>query len=315
MGGLIELVRRGVVAPKHWSVALFWAVAAVVAPALLRLAIDGGANGFPFATFLPAMLWVSIFLDWRYAALSALGSLAAVGWLFVRPGFLAEPTVERWLLFALYLLTVGSMMLTGHLLRRAVIELEQRSADAYAFNAELQHRARNALQIVKALASRASRATDPKEFYDALGGRIGALIKANELLGVRATSSCDLAELVAAAMQPFASAQIGWSGPACRVSGEAGTPLMMALHELATNAAKYGALSTDQGRVMLEWKLVDGGENVDMHWQETGGPPVAPPTKSGLGARIIAVQRGLRKADIEYDPAGVCCRLMVRAER
>ena len=207
------------------------------------------------------------------------------------------------------------MILTGHLLHRAVIDLERRSAEADTFNAELQHRARNALQIVKALASRASRATDPKEFYDTLGGRITALIKANELLGVRADTSCDLAELVTAAMQPFASAQIAWSGPACRISGEAGTPLMMALHELATNAAKYGALSTDQGRVVLEWKVDARGDEIEMYWQEIGGPRVVPPTRFGLGARIIAVQRGLRAADIEYDPSGVCCRLLVKAER
>lgn len=313
MGSLIDLVKRGVVAPKHGGVALFWAIAAVVVPALLRLAIDHGTNGFPFATFLPAILWVSIFLDWRFATLAALGSLGAVGWLFVEPRFFAQPTLERGVLFALYLLTVASMILTGHLLRRAVLDLDRRSAEADAFNAELQHRARNALQIVKALASRAARATDPKDFYDTLGGRIGALIKANELLGVRASTACDLGDLVAAAMQPFASAQIAWSGPPCRVSGEAGTPLMMALHELATNAAKYGALSTDQGRVVLEWKRV--GEEIDMYWQEIGGPRVSPPTRSGLGARIIAVQRGLRTADVEYDPAGVCCRLVVKAER
>lgn len=314
MAGPIDLVKRGIVAPKHWGLGLFCAFAAVAVPVILRWAIDRGANGFPFATFLPAILWVSIFLDWRFAALTALGSLVAVGLFFVEPVFVTQPTWQRGVLFLLYLLTVASMILTGHLLRRAVLDLERRTAEADAFNVELQHRARNALQIVKALASRASRTTDPKEFYKTLGGRINALIKANELLGVRSVASCELADLVAAAMEPFSTDQIAWEGPSCRVSREAGTPLMMALHELATNAAKYGALSSDRGRVVIEWKHAGGGADIDMFWQEIGGPRVQPPTTQGLGTRILSPQGGLRQAEVEYDPSGVCCRLLVKAE-
>lgn len=313
MGGLIDLVKRGVVAPKHWAVCLLWTLAAVAAPVLLRLVIDGGANGFPFATFLPAILWVSIFLDWRFAALTALASLVAVVAFFVEPVFIANPTWQRGVLFLLYLLTVASMILTGHLLRSAVLDLERRSAEADAFNAELQHRARNALQVVKALASRASRSTDPAEFYETLGGRITALIKANELLGIGSVAACDLTELVDAALQPFPASQIEWSGPACRIGREAGNPLIMALHELATNAVKHGALSTDQGRVRLNWTLNGRGE-IDMAWQESGGPPVEPPARKGLGARILSPQGGLRKVDLDYHPAGLSCRLLLAAE-
>lgn len=314
MARMIDLVKRGIVATKHWSICLAWSLAAVVVPVLLRLAIDGGANGFPFATFLPAILWISIFFDWRFAAFTALGSLVAVGLLFAEPMLVSNPNWERGVLLLLYVLTVASMILTGHLLRRAIVDLERRTAEGDAFNVELQHRARNALQIVKALASRASRATDPKEFYDTLGGRISALIKANELLGVRSVTSCELTELVAAAMEPFSAGQIAWSGPSCRVSREAGTPLMMALHELATNAAKYGALSNDQGRVMLDWEHRGGDRDIDMVWQEVGGPHVRPPTTKGLGTRILSPQGGLREVDVEYNPSGVCCRLRVKAE-
>jgi two-component sensor histidine kinase len=314
MVGPIELVKRGIVAPKHWGVCLAWSLAAVAIPVLLRLAIDRGDNGFPFATFLPAILWVSIFLDWRFATLTAFGSLVAVGALFVHPVFLAHPTWERGVLFLLYLLTVASMILTGHVLRRAVLDLEARSNDADAFNADLQHRARNALQVVKALASRASRSTDPAEFYKTLGGRITALIKANDLLGMRRTASCELKDLVAGALQEFPSSRIAWSGPSCVIGREAGAPLMMALHELATNAAKHGALSNEAGRIALEWQPVDAGGEIDMIWWESGGPPVEPPKTQGLGARILSPQGGLRKAEVEYDPAGVRCRLTVKAE-
>ena len=312
MRSAIDWVKSGVAAPKHWSTSLLWAIAAVVVPTLLRLAIDRGANGFPFATFLPALLWVSIFLDWRFAVFTALGSLLAVGMLFVEPRPLAEFAWQRGALLVLYLLTVGSMILTGHVLRRAVIDLQRRSAEADAFNAELQHRARNALQIVKALASRASKTTDPADFYKTLGGRITALIKANELLGMRPVASCEVADLVAAAMAPFSASQIAWSGPPCRVGREAGNPLMMALHELATNAVKYGALSVDEGRVVLEWRL--SGDDIVLEWQESGGPLVRPPTARGLGSRILSAQGGLRRAEVDYRPSGVRCELVVKAE-
>lgn len=314
MGRPIDFVKRGIVAPKHWSVCLLWSLAGVVVPVLLRLAIDRGANGFPFATFLPAILWISIFLDWRFATLTALGSLVAVGLFFVEPMMVRDPSWQRGVLFLLYLLTVASMILTGYLLRQSIVDLERRTAEGEAFNAELQHRARNALQIVKALASRASRATDPKEFYDTLGGRISALVKANELLGIRSVASCELTDLVAAAMEPFSAGQVAWSGPSCRVSREAGTPLMMALHELATNAAKYGALSNDRGRVTLDWEHPGGGADIAMVWQEIDGPRVEPPTTTGLGTRILSPQGGLREVEVKYQPSGVRCRLQVKAE-
>lgn len=314
MARLTDLVKRGIVAPKPWFICVLWTFAAIVAPVVLRWGIDRGVHGFPFATFLPAILWVSIFLDWRFAALTALGSLIAVMAFFVEPQLLVDPDWERGLLFVLYLVTVGTIILTGHLLRQAVLDLERGSAEADIFNAELQHRARNALQIVKALASRASRATDPKDFYDTLGGRIGALIKANELLGIRTVSSCELTDLVEAAMQSFPEGQIEWSGPACRISREAGSPLMMALHELGTNAAKHGALSTDRGRVRLEWRCEGPGRDIDIVWQESGGPVVAPPTVLGLGSRILSPQGGLRQARVDFEPAGVVCRLQVKAE-
>ena len=312
MGNTIDLVKSGVAAPKHWSTSLLWSFAAVVVPTLLRWVIDGGANGFPFATFLPALLWVSVFLDWRFAVLTAFGSLLAVAAFFVEPRPLAEFAWQWGALLLLYLLTVGSMILTGHLLRRAVIDLQRRSAEADAFNAELQHRARNALQIVKALASRASKTTDPVDFYKTLGGRITALIKANELLGIRPVASCEVADLVASAMEPFSASQIAWSGPPCRVGREAGNPLIMALHELATNAAKYGALSVDEGRVVMEWSLA--GDEITLVWQEFGGPPVRQPTVRGLGSRILSAQGGLRRADVDYRPSGVRCELVVKTE-
>jgi two-component sensor histidine kinase len=89
-------------------------------------------------------------------------------------------------------------------------------------------------------------------------------------------------------------------------------PLAMALHELATNAAKYGALSNDAGRVEIGWSVEDGGRRLALSWAERGGPAVAPPQRSGFGTRLI--QHGLARelageVALAYDPAGVTCRI------
>jgi two-component sensor histidine kinase len=95
----------------------------------------------------------------------------------------------------------------------------------------------------------------------------------------------------------------------------------MALHELTTNAAKYGALSNDAGRVVIGWKLAEGApEMVRLVWREEGGPPVAPPTRRGFGSRLIerslAGQTG-GEVQVSYEPAGVVCTIVapVRAPR
>ena len=104
------------------------------------------------------------------------------------------------------------------------------------------------------------------------------------------------------------------SGPPVSLGAKAALSLALMLHELATNAAKYGALSVPEGRVALEWSLRDdaSGPIVDLSWSEADGPPVVPPTRKGFGSRLI--ERGLTaelsgEARIAFEPGGVVCRI------
>jgi two-component sensor histidine kinase len=196
-------------------------------------------------------------------------------------------------------------------LRKEFLELDAQTEQIRSFNAELQHRTKNTLQIVRALASRAARSTEPVEFYNTLSGRLDAMAKANELLGPGSLQTCELGDLVSAAMQPFPAWAIQASGPPCKIAGEPGMQLMMALHELGTNAMKYGALSSEQGRVAIAWHEDDGV--IALSWEEQGGPPVSPPTKQGLGSRILSPGGPLRTVDLDYRPEGLVCRLTVAA--
>lgn len=205
------------------------------------------------------------------------------------------------------------MILVGLVLRRTIFELDQQSTRFQAYNAELQHRAKNALQVVRALASRAAKAPDPVEFYEALAGRMDLLTKANELLGIGNVRQCELSEVTPLAMEPFPQAAIRVGGLSARITEEAGTPLMMALHELGTNALKYGALSVDGGMIDIEWTTV--ADEIHLTWRESGGPEVIPPKTRGLGSRLLVPQGGMKAVDLQFAAAGVVCRMVVPAAR
>jgi two-component sensor histidine kinase len=162
---------------------------------------------------------------------------------------------------------------------------------------------------VRALASRAARSTDPAEFYRTLSGRLDAMAKANELLSIGNLEACTIADLVGAAMQPFPAWAIDASGPPASIAAEPAMQLMMVLHELGTNAMKYGALSADGGRVQIAWTR--DGDELAITWTERGGPGVKPPIKKGLGSRMLAPGGALRAVDLDYRPEGVLCRLRV----
>jgi two-component sensor histidine kinase len=117
---------------------------------------------------------------------------------------------------------------------------------------------------------------------------------------------------VARSAQATAPERFTTSGPPVRLSPKTALSLSMALHELSTNAVKYGALSNGAGRVRIDWSVDpgEGGERLRLTWREEGGPPVAPPSRRGFGSRLI--ERGLAaelggQVSMRFDPSGVVC--------
>lgn len=302
---LMELM----IARRSHAMRLALAAMAVAVTTALRLLI-GPQAGVPFITYFPAVLLSAAFLGLYYA----LGVLAACTllavWLFLPP---IPSTALMWQqLLVILLFVTGSLttVLVGSLLRSAVIELDRRAGEIEAFNTELQHRTNNALQLVQALARRASHSTDPAEFYETLGSRLDALAKGNQLLRYGALPSCDMHELVEACLAAFPEGQFRVSGQSCAIGKSAAVPVMMALHELCTNAAKYGALSTDQGHVELNWSADPGADAlIRLSWKEVGGPPVSSPSRKGFGTRLLMPHKGLRSVELEFLPGGVQCHM------
>lgn len=174
---------------------------------------------------------------------------------------------------------------------------------------ELNHRVKNTLATVQSVVNQTLRsAADIQTAHTAANARIIALAGAHDLLTDRSWGGADLAELVARSLAPFVAGQITLDGPCLEVSPKQALALSLALHELATNAAKYGALSRPEGRVELRWTAQNGRLHLD--WRESGGPKVVPPTRRGFGSRVIesALSGELDgQTRLEFAPEGVRC--------
>ncbi|HEY7548920.1 MAG TPA: MASE1 domain-containing protein [Hyphomicrobiaceae bacterium] len=188
--------------------------------------------------------------------------------------------------------------------------------------AELDHRVKNALAVVAAVASRTQQAsTSLSEFVAALDGRIKSMATTHELLSGRKWQGIRLAELLQRELEPYATgSNVSIAGSDVVLRAEAGQAMAMAVHELVTNAAKYGALSVERGRVSVHWAHAGGngaGVGLALDWMETGGPAVAPGTRPGYGTSVIRdlVPYELGgSVELQLAPEGVRCRLQIPAK-
>ncbi|MFZ1106697.1 MAG: HWE histidine kinase domain-containing protein [Hyphomicrobiaceae bacterium] len=185
-------------------------------------------------------------------------------------------------------------------------------------NREIGHRARNMLTVVASIA-RLTDAETVAAYKKALLGRIDALAISQRLLSEASTEEADIARLMEeelAAFQPTGSPRVTLNGPTIMMDDAAVQALAMAVHELATNAAKHGALSTDQGRVSVEWAQGDDGQ-VRVRWSETGGPVVKEPSRHGLGIGTIMScghdEFGSGQVSFAWRPEGLICDLTLPA--
>ena len=175
---------------------------------------------------------------------------------------------------------------------------------------EIKHRVKNTLGTVQAIASQTFRG-GPGEEREAFAARLRALAGAHDLLIRQDFDSARVGELMIRAMAPFRenrADRIEMAGDDIVLNANQALLLAMAVHELATNAVKYGALSNGAGKVHLDWALrQDDGHRLAFHWRESGGPPVAPPRRKGFGSVLIerALQQEQGSARMSFLPEGL----------
>jgi PAS domain S-box-containing protein len=176
---------------------------------------------------------------------------------------------------------------------------------------ELAHRVNNTFAVILAITQQSLRAAPSAEAFAAsFTGRLQALAQAHNLLLAEDWAGADLCELAKGQLAPFCldgGDRLKIDGPKVKLAPPQAIALGVVLHELGTNAAKYGALSVDSGKVDLSWTL--GAGRVCLSWVERDGPPVAPPSRRGLGSKLI--ERGLPDAGIDwrFEPDGVVCTI------
>jgi PAS domain S-box-containing protein len=159
---------------------------------------------------------------------------------------------------------------------------------------ELNHRVKNTLTTVQSIASQTLRTTEsPAQFKEAFEGRLLALSKTHNLLTRKSWREAELRDVAEQELAPYrkqGDERVVLTGPDVRLPARYAINLGLVLHELVTNAAKYGALSTNAGRLEVTWSVMEGADRpkqLRIHWTETGGPPVAPPKRQGFGSRLI----------------------------
>ncbi|MBS7546018.1 HWE histidine kinase domain-containing protein [Ancylobacter oerskovii] len=192
-------------------------------------------------------------------------------------------------------------------------EREKADTRQRLLNEELNHRVKNILAVIKSLVEHSAQDGRSVEDYVAsLRGRIQSLALAHDQV-VRGAGGGALADLLRAELSPYegASARASLGGPVVRLDARAFSVMALVLHELATNAAKYGALSRPGGQVEVRWS-VDAAGDCEIFWRERGGPPVARPGRSGFGTALI--ERSIPydlggESEMRYEPGGFVARL------
>ncbi len=184
---------------------------------------------------------------------------------------------------------------------------------------ELTHRSKNLLAMVQALARQTARYSGSMDtFIDQFNARLQAFARSHDILVQEEWHGASLGDLVQSQVGPFVdqnAAQLSLAGPPLRLSPEAAQSLGLALHELAANAAKYGALSAPDGRIAITWERAEAEQHgVDVHWIESGGPKVAEPAKRGFGTLVIEsnLARTLESSvEMRFLARGLRCRINI----
>jgi len=184
---------------------------------------------------------------------------------------------------------------------------------------ELTHRSKNLLAIIQALARQTARYADSIDgFLNQFTARVQALSRSHDILVQEGWHGAYLADLLRSQIGPYVDQekpQASWEGPPVRLRPEAAQSLGLALHELASNAAKYGALSAPTGRVSIQWTIAGpNNDGIEIVWSEQGGPPVGVPQKHGFGSLVIErnLPRSLEsEVELRFLAEGARCRIKI----
>ncbi|WP_377297214.1 sensor histidine kinase [Rhizobium sp. SGZ-381] len=274
----------------------------------LWLALNQILLGAPFITFFPFIVLATAWGGRAGGTTLMLCGLvfAVVIWVYVRPVSCASALLSSTVFTSFGALTVAIM----HAMQSLMTALEQAENEAEVLAREMRHRVGNIMQLVQAIAQMTARASgDLAEFMPRFEGRLRALSEAHRLSSGHQSMPNDVETLLRILLSAYDQERLRLKGGSLALDVETSPRLALVIHELATNAAKYGALSVGQGIVRVEWELLP--DMIEIVWREEGGPAVSPPTRKGFGSRLItaALAPGGGTAELHFDPEGLRCVL------
>ncbi|MBU2329604.1 MAG: DUF4118 domain-containing protein [Alphaproteobacteria bacterium] len=285
--------------------------------------------GFPFLTFFPAVIICGFVFGLRQGLMVAALSGISAWYFFISPGRF-DFSMGTLLAMGLYLFVVATDLTLIYLVTRAYRqemttreEIQRLAEQQEVMAQELDHRLKNIFATINAIISLSLKnASSADELAARLRDRLTALGRSNLLLrGLREGEDASLQSVVFQALEPFAivgTPRFSASGPRVPIGGQTVVVLSLILHELGTNAAKYGALSVQGGHVALDWSVethAEPAEQLVITWRESGGPVPSPPLAGGGGfgstlmKRVIAGVRG--QTEITYPETGAVIRMML----
>lgn len=261
-----------------------------------------------FAPYYPAVLLATLIGGWSAGiAAQVTGGIAA--WLFFDPSVAppAHAFSEQIADFGLYALSSGLIIWASEHYRRVIRRLDAEEHYRRLVVDELNHRLRNKLAVVQAVLGYELQIDET--IRAKILDRLRALAAADELLARPDSDIVEIREILTAELSHVATARISAKGDRVQLPARYAATLTLIFHELATNAAKHGALKLPNGRVTICWRLEAGALRID--WLESGGPPVNPPRRHGFGTGLFrrALDPFHGTIETRFEPAGIRCEI------
>ena len=297
--------------------AYLFATALVAIAALFRFTIvPFGSDISPFVTFFPATLFAAFVGGWRAGLFAALLGGGISWWGFISPIYGFFPLTPGAVAGLIAYTVTSLIIIVGADHHRSLIEkLKAEERYRQMVVDELAHRLKNKVATIQSIVGYQLR--DNPQLRDSISGRLGALSGTDDLIMATQGRGAPLHEIVSTETGPYDAARAQIDGPTIMLAPKLALSMALIVHELATNAAKHGALSSPSGRVSIRWQLSSVAPDkppattLRMEWQESGGPPVSLPAVRGFGLRLLAIALDQFNGTVHpiFEPEGFICRI------
>jgi len=261
-----------------------------------------------FTTYYPAVLFAALLGGAGAGAYAAVLSGIIAWWAFMVPHFAFLPrTVETLINLLIYLFASLLIVWAADHYRRLTKRLEDEEKFRKLAVEELAHRLKNKIATIQSIISFKLR--DNLQTRDSIIGCLAALSATDDLILATQEGGARLRDILSAELGPYEASRIAIQGPVIILSPKLAMTMALLVHELATNAAKYGALSVATGKVAIRWSLCD--TRLDLEWRESDGPIITAPTRRGFGMRLLsrALDQFGGTVETTFEPTGLICRL------